>query len=384
MKVSISVKGRFHAFYLAEQLQKQNLLNQIITSYPKFETIKYGVEKNKINSLVLHELGDRIWRKIPQNLKGRPHNSYLLRELFDINASYKLKNNSDIFVGWSSNCLHSLRKAKKKGAITIVERGSSHILHQTTNLKEEYEKFGYNFSNTPQKVIDKELKEYKEADYISVPSTYVMRTFVERGIDENKIIKIPYGVNLNNFYPIEKQDNVFRVIYCGSLSLTKGLQYLLPAFTSLNLPNSELWLIGALTEEIKPLLNKYNNQNIFHKGPFPENELYKYYSQGSVFCFPSIDDGFGMVQAQAMACGLPLITTTNSGGEDLIDDSKEGFIIPIRSINHIKEKLTLLYEDRQLLNSMSNAAIAKVKRRYSWEEYGFNMTKVYNEILKNK
>ena len=85
--------------------------------------------------------------------------------------------------------------------------------------------------------------------------------------------------------------------------------------------------------------------DIRHLGPFPERELHKYYSQGSVFCLNSIEDGFGMILVQAMACGLPVITTTNTGGADIVRDGRDGFIIPIRDVAALKEKILYFYEN---------------------------------------
>lgn len=381
MKITVSVKGRFHAFYLAEQMQKYDNLNQLITSYPKFEAIKYGVSDKNINSILVHEIIERIFRKAPGALKKNIDIQYLLRELYDKNAAKKINSNSDIFIGWSSNCLHSLRKAQEKGMYTIVERGSSHILHQDSILEEEYRLNGINYNNISKKIIKKEIKEYNEADFISVPSSYVKRTFLEQGVDENKIIQVPYGVNLSNFHPIKKEDNVFRIIFCGALSIRKGIRYLLQAFKELQLPNSELWLIGSIQEEVKPILSKYKSDNIVYKGTFPETKLFEYYSQGSVFCLPSIEEGLAMVQVQALACGLPLICTTNTGGEDLINEGEEGYVVPIRNVEKLKEKILLLYEDEELRSFMSNNALNKIKNNYTWDNYGLNLLKHYENLV---
>ena len=95
--------------------------------------------------------------------------------------------------------------------------------------------------------------EYREADLIAIPSQFSRETFVSRGVPAAKLLLAPYGVNLTNFYPAPKQDQVFRIIHCGNISLRKGVHYLLQAFTELKLPGAELWLIGGLTEEIPPI-----------------------------------------------------------------------------------------------------------------------------------
>jgi glycosyltransferase involved in cell wall biosynthesis len=381
MKVTISVKGRFHAFYLAKELQKQGYLRRLITTYPKFETVKYGVQLQLIRSLLSHELVVRAWRKLPARMRHIYDPNYYFKELFDYHATANMPNDSDLFVGWSSNSLHSIRKAKSKGIKTIVERGSSHMLTQLELLREEYDSHGLKFWEHHPSITEKELQEYEEADYICVPSLFVKRTFIERGVSEKKLIHNPYGVDLSHFKPIPKQDNKFRVIFCGNQSIRKGIGYLLQAFYELKLPNAELWFIGSPNNETQHLFKKYDAPNIIQKGHFPEFELHKYYSQGSVFCMPSIEEGLAMVQPQAMACGLPLICTTNTGGEDLIEEGKEGFVIPIRSVDVIKEKILYLYEHPDICEAMGKAAMQKVKQGFRWEDYGERMIGHYHKIL---
>src|SRR5215207_5196042 len=380
MRVTISVKGRFHLFYLASELQRHGHLDRLITSYPAFETVKYGVEHDKIKSLFVHE-ADRMWRRAPSFLRGLFNPQWLTSELFDVHASHHILEDTDIFVGLSSSSLHSLRRAKRFGAKTIVERGSTHMLYQRDILLEEYGCFGLEARVAHPKIVEKELVEYADADYISIPSQYVKRTFLERGVPADKLVHVPYGVNLAHFHPVPKQDDTFRIIYCGSIGLRKGVHYLLQAFYELKLPQAELWLIGSLTGEMRPFLAKFSSSAVFHKGPFPESELHKYYSQGSVFCLASIEEGLAMVLPQAMACGLPVICTTHTGGEDMVRDGQDGFIVPIRDVEALKERILFFYTNRDACKEMGYSAQQRVKSGYTWVDYGNRMIGEYKRIL---
>ncbi|MCF7870428.1 MAG: glycosyltransferase [Candidatus Omnitrophica bacterium] len=382
MQIIISVPGRFHAFYLANQLFKREYLKKLITSYPKFETIKYGIPKDKIISIIIKEIINRGWRKLPVSVKNFYNPQYFISELYDKLVTQKLTS-CDIFIGWAGFSLHSLRKAKELGAITILERGSSHMLYQQEILNQEYERFGLKNKKTHPRIINKELQEYKEADYISIPSQFVKKTFLERGIPENKLIHIPYGVDLNGFIKVPKTDDIFRIITVGG-NLQKGTHYLLQAFSELNLPNSELIGLGNLSDEMLPFLKKYDNGKINWVGHKPQKELYKYYSQGLIYIHSSIQEGIALVQLQAMACGLPLICTTNTGGQDLIEDGKEGFIIPIRDVKALKEKILYFYENPGKCREMGQAAKRKVQQGFTWNDYGEKIIEKYKEILNSK
>jgi len=382
MKVTLSVLGRFWAFYLARELQRHGCLERLITSYPKFETVKYGVPRERICSLVFNEILNRGWLKAPGMLKRRYNAQYLVHELFDRRAARNLPRSTEIWAGWSSHSLNTLRRAKELGAKTVLEHGSSHIVQQDFILREEYERLGlrgHEFAHP--KIIEKELLEYQEADFILIPSFYVKETFLQRGVPAAKLLHVPFGVDLSNFYPIPKVDKTFRVIHCGNLSLRKGVHYLLQAFWELKLPGAELWLIGSLSEEIRPFLKQFASPAIRHLGPFPEQELHKYYSQGSVFCLASIEEGLAMVQVQAMACGLPLIITTNTGGADLIREGREGFILPIRDVAALKEKILYCYENPEEARRMGEAGRRRVRTGFTWADHGDRIIAHFRRIL---
>ena len=239
MQVIISVCGKFWAFELAKQLLKRNYLKKLITSYPKFLVINDGIPKNKISSVSFIEFANQGWQKITAFMKIRFDLNYVISELFDKIASKKLEK-SDIFVGWSSKSLNTLRKARKNDMKTIIECGSTHPFYQQKILKEEYKKFGLRYKGIHQKLIKKMLKEFEESDYIVVPSKFVEKTFIKENIPKEKLIHVPYGVNLNLFKQIEKKDDVFRIIFIGGLGLRKGVHYLLKAFSELKIPKLTL------------------------------------------------------------------------------------------------------------------------------------------------
>lgn len=383
MFVTVSVYGRFHAFYLAYQLYARGYLQRLITSYPKFEVEKYGIPRDSIYSLILNEFLKRGSQKLPSLIYNRVDSRFWLNHQFDIAAAHHIPEDSDLFVGWSGFSENQLKRAKQLGQITILERGSSHIEFQRDILKEEYERFGLPVRLPHRQVVVQEKHEYELADYIAVPSTFAYRSFIEKGFEPNKLIKTSYGVDLQQFRQVPKEDDVFRVVFAGNMTLQKGVHYLLEAFSKLNLPNAELWLLGKKTPESESFFEKYEG-HYRYIGHVPQSELHKYYSQCSVFAIMSVQEGMAMVQPQAMACGLPLICTTNTGGEDLIENGKEGFIIPIRSVPSLMEKILFLYEHPEICFEMGQSAKHKVKTGFTWNDYGKNIIDVYEQLIRKK
>lgn len=379
MRVTVASPGRYWAFDLARQLQAADCLGRLITGYPWFVAKRHGVSGDKIVALPLSQIVYRFWRKLPEPVRSRFDPLFAVTELFDRQARRRL-GDCDIFVGWAGLCLHSLRRARRRGAATLVERGSSHMLFQQEIMSEEYRRWGAEGPLAPSGIIARELKEYEEADYIVVPSRFARRTFRERGVAGEKIILNPFGVDLDRFRPGEKADDVFRVIFAGGIGLRKGAHYLLRAFSELKLPRSELLLIGPADREIRPFFRRYAG-SFNWIGPRPQSVLGREFIRGSVFVLPSVEDGFGMVLIQAAACGLPLIASTNTGGEDLIEEGRSGFIIPIRDVDALKERLLLLHRNPDRGREMGMAAAARAREGFTWADYGRRTLDNYRRIL---
>jgi len=383
MNIVISVGGRFHSFNLAAELEKRNVLRRLITSYPVSQAAKFGVPRAKVRSVLLKEILERGWRKLPKVVQSLWNPQFAITEVFDRGAARRVPS-CDIFVGWANQSLHALRRAKALGAVTVLERGSSHILYQQKILREEYEKFDVPlrpYMLPHPRIVEKELQEYQETGYISVPSSYVRQTFLDAGVPQDRMIQVPYGVDLAAFRQVPKEDDVFRIIFAGGLSLRKGIHYLLQAFAELNLANAELLLVGSMNEEVRPFLAKYSG-HYRAIGHVPQAELYKYYSQGSVFVLPSIEEGLAMVLPQAMACGLPVIATVHTGAADIVRDAVDGFVIPIRDVAILKEKIAYLYAHPEERAAMGTSAKERVASGFTWDDYGQRIVQEYQRILK--
>jgi len=150
----------------------------------------------------------------------------------------------------------------------------------------------------------------------------------------------------------------------------KGFIDLLAAYRLLRHPNKRLLLIGTLSATAKELLNCCYVEGIEYLGPIPNAQLSHYYNQASVFVLPSIQEGFGMVIGEAMACGCPVIASKNTGASELITDGDDGFIVPIRRPDLIALRLQQLADEPQFADRMGRAAAARVLMLRGWNQYG--------------
>lgn len=283
---------------------------------------------------------------------------------------------ADIFHGWNHHCLRSLKAAKRLGALTFLERASSHILTAKALLEEEATRFGVSAPAFPQSSVDRALQEYDEADYVLVPSPFAQESFRQQGFSSDKLITIPFGVDWHRFRPAAKVDDVFRVLFVGQVSIRKGVQYLLQAWQILALPKAELVLVGQVKPDMAKLLGQLSADKVKLIGYSPQ--VVSLYQQASVFVLPSIEEGSALVTYEAMACGVPLVVTYNTGS--VARDGVEGFIVPIRDPNALAEKITKLYEDEALRQNMGQAARHRAEE-YTWERYGQRLIEAYEKAL---
>ncbi len=390
MKVTTSCSGRFWVFDQARELYRIGVLDKLINDYPRFKTREWGIPDDKVISLLGSGIRMRAVNRMAPvvNKSWRDRLSSSAHRAFTRKVADKIPDQSDVFIGLSSFALEALYQAKEKGQLTVVDHGSSHQRYERQLQREEDELWGFRgfTQEPPQWVIDREQEEFEVADRIMVLSSYARRTMVENGIDEKKIFVNRCGVNLDQFEPGEKKDDTFRVIQCGGLRPGKGVHYLIKAFRELGIRDSELWLIGGGYQDspLKTFFEENRSENIQFKGTYPQNRLKYLYQQGSVFVLNSLSDGFGMVVTQAMACALPVIVTENVGAADLVEDGKNGFVIPIRDVEALKERLTYLYENQDERRRMGQNAYQTILSGNTWQEYGERLADyLQEEIAKN-
>lgn len=231
------------------------------------------------------------------------------------------------------------------------------------SLQQEHE-----FKNSPHLEILK--KEAHFADFIFCASSFTKFTLESDNV-KAPISVVPYGVDFSKFIYNDRvlDNNVLKVIFVGSINQRKGIYYLLEAIKELQKKNLNIHLTifgrGILDYT---LVESFNLKNCNVKINASFDELLQGYQNSDVFVLPSICEGFGQVILEAMATGLPVIATTNTSLPDLIENNKEGFVIPIRNTDCLVEKLIYLYENKETCIKMGSFAHQKSKL-FSWNSF---------------
>ncbi|MBM3887269.1 glycosyltransferase family 4 protein, partial [Candidatus Dependentiae bacterium] len=147
-------------------------------------------------------------------------------------------------------------------------------------------------------------------------------------------------------------------------------------------PNkTELLLVGNLQKDVRLLLERQSLPAGVRIIPgVSRNELKKLYESAHAFVLPSIQDGFGMVLGEAMASGLPVIASTNTGAPDILQNESEGMIFPAGNAEALAHCILQLYKDPKLCLNMSIKGQERIKD-FTWQRYGDMTIKTYHQLL---
>jgi glycosyltransferase involved in cell wall biosynthesis len=277
----------------------------------------------------------------------------------------------DALVAISGSSLKAGRALQRRGTIFVCDRGSSHQRYQERVVSEEFRRWGVDRPVSDIRDTIREEEIYETADAITVPSSFAGRSFVECGVPAAKVHVIPYGVRLERFHrTLDPPLDTFQVLFAGAVGLRKGFPYLLEAFAKLQHPRKLLRVVGAQQPEIRDVLKRLPLEHVEFLGTVPQDRLRDLMSSSHVMVLPSIEEGLALVQGQALACGCPVLASTNTGAEDLFQDGVEGFIVPVADVRTMTERLQWLADAPQLQQRMSAAALDRVQHLGGWNDYG--------------
>jgi starch synthase len=328
MKIAVVTTGRFHVCDLAREL---SLLGHDVRFYslvPPWRTRKFELP-SECNRWILPRIPfAALMLKFASRPKHREIWSQKLVQVFDRKVARCLEP-CDVLIGMSGMCNELAAVAKEKFGCRIwIERGSRHILSQQEILKsipgaEQVSEFA----------VARELFDYDLADRVVVLSKHCEESFLERGLPQHKLFRNPLGVNLGVFQPTMAPKGVPTIIMTGTWSLRKGCDILTKAWR--NLPGTRLLHVGSVSDCPIP-----RESGFIHYDRVEQSELVGFYAQSHVFALASHEEGLATVQPQALACGLRLVCTNRTGGEDLIKYTNEPDVISVVPPNDV-ESLTL-------------------------------------------
>jgi glycosyltransferase involved in cell wall biosynthesis len=260
-----------------------------------------------------------------------------------------------------------IRAAKRRGMTVVYEQV---IAPQVGNiLREERTRFPGLEAQDSEKLVRDGVKLDREiwrlADLVLVPSEFVRQGMLELGASGDNIALVPYGLSESWFMPRQSQPIPGRVLFVGGVGLRKGNHYLAEACRILRSRgvDAEFRVIGrydAHEVAAAPFVGPS------YVGAVPRSDMQAEFQQADVFAFPTLAEGFALAHLEAMACGLPVVTTPNCG--PAVRNGQDGFVIPPRRPDELADRLELIISDRELRNRMSGNARQRAAE-FSWRCY---------------
>lgn len=384
-RVNVAVCGRFHYHNYIRFLDATGMLNRFYYAAKlSINGRSLGLDKTKaINgffkeyAVFLHSrVLEEFWRVPAYSVYHDLWQRYMLHHWSEAGILHVLLH---------GNTRLMMTRARAEGAIIIGEPVNSHPNDLRELLNSEYRRLGIKTVLVEDKIERRLADEAMQCDWLLAGSSFVRDSFVRHGFPSERTAVIPYGTAGQYFSPVTAGEVMpppaglrparFRVICVAQIVPRKGHIYLLEAWRRLALPDAELVFIGRVASTMKPVLARYEG-SFTHLDHVPNTQLRQYYVASDLFAMGSIEDGFGYVCAEAMACGLPVITTMNTGAAELLEEGVNGFKVPICSVEAFMEKFELLYRDRTKLQEMSRAALATAGPM-GWDDYAKKLAVFY-------
>lgn len=302
-KVNIFSPGRFHVCDLARELDRNGFDVKFYSFVPTKRAEKYGLPRQCSASLFVPMMPFLALWKLSHGATW----ANVLKTKFQDWLSSVVMRKADVCICMSGSFLVTPRKAKRKGEIVILERGSKHILEQRRILDSIPSNKGK--VTVPDINVKRELAGYDIADYIAVATQHVVDSFKLHNYPIEKLFVNPYGVDLSDFYPFDNVTKKYDLIMVGGWCYRKGCDLIVEA---VRLTSCSFLHVGSLGDMPFP-----NESNFTLHDAVDQKDLVNFYNQAKVTVFPSREDGFGMVLSQAVACNLPITGSRDSGAPDL-------------------------------------------------------------------
>jgi glycosyltransferase involved in cell wall biosynthesis len=387
MRIAIVVQGRFHGFDLAKGLLARGHEVVVFTNYPRWAARRFGLAPECVRSFVGHGVADRLISRIGGDVLHDWWEATGHRAFGRWAARALSQERWDVIHCWSGVSEEILASPAARHSLTLLMRGSSHVRTQRRLLDEERARVGIELDRPSDWIVERELREYERADRILVLSTFSARTFGDEGVPARRVRVLPLGVNVDTFAATREtiakrvqriiSGDPLTVLFVGSLLFRKGLWDLALAARALDRRRFRFLLVGERVPETRDLTASLNGI-AEATGSLPQSELPDAYARGDLFLFPTIEDGFPVVLAQARAARLPIITTLHGAGVDLIDEGRNGWIVPIRDAGAIVERLEWCERNRGALADMIKHA-GEYRPMRSWADVAADFERICEE-----
>lgn len=391
--------GTQHSYRLAAELQRRDALAGFYTGM--------AFPSNGVIDLATHLMSTKWRRRIAnRRLHGVPGRRLHRRPISELAAMWRLRRGGNGQQVWHERA-EGFQRSLSDGALTaasvvigfdtaswlLAERCARlsvpFLLDQTTPhpdsklpayalVRQQFPEWNDGIDARRPEVRAAEQVEHERATRIVAASSFTRQSLIGHGVEPAKIRVNPYGVDCERFAVQPRSGSrPLRFVFVGLVNARKGVPLLVEAWRNLRAAGAELWLVGHASPATRALLPELPGLKVI--GAVPHEEVGPLVQQCDVMVFPSYFEGFGLVLLEAMACGLPVITTTATAGPDIVTEGQNGWIIEPGNLAALEEKMTYCLEHPEVVRPMGLQARATTER-FTWSAYGDRWMEILGEL----
>jgi len=411
-KIIVAHPGKQHVFQLVTALKEQGTLYKFITMvYDKDNSITGRLKKflkgnnqKKAASRRLEVLDDNdvillgeskglfliflnkmgVGKKLSSYFYDKVQSQFAMRV-----AKYAVAHEADVLVMFDSNVHGAFDYVKKHSPytkcvldVTIASRPVMKDIYIKdmavtggTDLKEEQ------IYLWDDKRLNNFKREFITTDYMLAGSEFVRKSIESIIGPSDKIVKVPYGVNVDQFNVAQKDylNGPLRLFFVGGVNRRKGVHHLLNIVSGYTKEQVVLSLAGGYDPSSDLYQNFKDKENITFEGFVTRDVVAGHYAKSHIFVLPSLAEGLALVGLEALASGLPVLCTENTGVNDLIVEGSNGFVVPTSDPAAFKENIDWFLSNRDKIQQMGTSARASVAN-YSWQNYHSKINQFFKAL----
>ena len=406
MQVVVSQKGAREHFLAARALHRCGALAQLVVDWyaPSsillrvFASLCFGrtgksasaawtdeIPKEFIRPLRLLGLRCRCQERSAVR-NGRSYEGYVRTdELFASSVARLDLPPHNVFFGYSYASLEILEVERSRGVFTIlgqIDPGAVEFRVVADEMACFPELAGAPAS-FPSTYYERNGREWKLADLIIVNSEWSREAIITEGADESKIKVLPLAFE-TRAETLKYETSAYRtpisdlrplkVLWLGQVNVRKGIHYLMEAAKLLEGASVHFDVVGTIG--ILPGALASAPRNMTFHGSVSRDHATEWYRKNDLFVLPTLSDGFAITQLEALAHGLPLITTPNCGR--VVENGRTGFVVPPRDPKSLAEAITRFVRNRDLIHQMRPHCLEAVNA-YSIKAYGEGLKRLIEE-----
>lgn len=291
----------------------------------------------------------------------------------------------DLIHGWPLASLRTIQTAKRLGIPFLLERPNAHTTYAyeataaECKLVETGLPHGHDHDFN-QKALDRELREYDEADLLLCPSDFVAHTFRDRGFKDERLIRHQYGFDSNLFGPGTQdatQDRGLVMLYVGSCEPRKGLHYALKAWLDSEAHHRGSFLVcGAFipgyAEKLQGMLNHPSIKILGQR-----TDIGELMRKSDLFVLPSVEEGSALVTYEAKGSGCVLVVSDGAGA--ICQHLADAMVHRMRDVEALTDQISTLDRDRALLAQLRTKSIESYNS-LTWETAGVRLAHIYSTV----